>query len=327
MLKKVLITGAGGFIGSHLTEELVKAGLQVTALVHYNSSSFCGFLEFVDKKIFREVSLVFGDVTDSDQMKKIVKNQEIVLHLAALIAISYSYDAVKSYLQTNVLGTQNLLEAAVTNNVSLFIHTSTSEVYGSAQYLPIDERHPKVGQSPYSASKIGADALVESYHRSFKLPTVILRPFNNFGPRQSARAVIPTIISQTLTQKQIKLGSLFPKRDYLFVQDTAKAYHQAIINRDKVIGKALNIGFGKNYSIKEIIDKIQKIMKTNKLITLDQSRQRPKKSEVDNLLCDNSLAKKLLAWEPRVDFDKGLFLTIDWIEKNIHLYKSERYNI
>lgn len=327
--KRVLVTGADGFIGSHLVEQLLTAGAKVRAMVFYNSSGSWGLLEDIkDINRYPNLEVVSGDIRDPQFCLSLVENQEIVFHLAALIAIPYSYAAPTSYLQTNILGTGNLLAASVQKKVKKFIHTSTSEVYGTAIYTPIDEKHPYQAQSPYSASKIGADALAWSYYTSFNLPVTIIRPFNNFGPRQSARAVIPTIITQVLDEhiKKVRLGSLSPVRDYIFVKDTANAFIEVALS-ENLNGEIINIGTGKGYSIKEIFLTICEITNTNKKLALDKKRIRPEKSEVWQLICDNKKMTKLTGWEPSTTFPEGLKLTIDWIKKNKNKFKSERYNI
>lgn len=327
--KKVLVTGADGFIGSHLVEELLKEGAKVKALVFYNSQGTWGLLEDI-KNInnYPNLEVISGDIRDPHFCLRLLKEQEIVFHLAALIAIPYSYIAPMSFVQTNVLGTANLLAASVQNKVKKFIHTSTSEVYGTAVYTPIDEKHPYQPQSPYSASKIGADSLALSYYSSFALPVVVLRPFNNFGPRQSARAIIPTIISQLLDKsiKEVRLGSLKPVRDYIFVKDTAQAYIKIALS-EGLNGKVINIGVGHGYSIKEIYELICGITNITKKVILDKERIRPANSEVWQLICDNKKMLKLTGWKPPTAFPEGLKQTISWMEKNKDKFKSERYNI
>lgn len=327
--KRVLVTGADGFIGSHLVEQLLALGAKVRALVFYNSQGSWGLLEDI-KNInkYSNPEVVLGDIRDPMFCLSLVENQDIVFHLAALIAIPYSYVAPISFSQTNVLGTANLLAASVRNKVKKFIHTSTSEVYGTALYTPIDEKHPTQPQSPYSASKIGADALALSYCNSFGLPVVVLRPFNNFGPRQSARAVIPTIITQVLDDhaKEVELGSLKPIRDYIFVKDTVLAYIEIAL-LENITGETINIGVGDGYSIEEIYKTICEMTHINKKVVLDQKRVRPDKSEVWKLICDNKKMEKLSGWKPPTSFSEGLKLTVDWIKKNKDKFKSERYNI
>lgn len=323
---KILITGAGGFIGSHLVEEFIKNGESVTALVHYNSKNSYGLLDFVDEKIKNGVKIVLGDINDRAFINELLKNKEIVIHLAALVGIPYSYEAVESNIKTNVLGTLSLLEASRLRGIKRFIHTSTSEVYGSAKYTPIDEMHMLHAQSPYSASKIGADKIVESFVNSFNFPAVTIRPFNNYGPRQSARAVIPSVITQVLTQDKLKIGSIDTIRDFTYVKDTAKAFHKAVYQKN-IEGETINIGTGKGYKISEVIKKVQNVTGKKIKIINDKSRLRNETSEVDKLICDNTKAKKLLKWEQTTTLDDGLELTIDWIAKNINNYKPKIFAI
>lgn len=324
--KKILITGAGGFIGSHLVEELFKEELEITALIHYNSRNSNGLLEQIDKKILKNIRIIHGDIEDLILTRSQVKGHDIVIHLAALIGIPYSYHAMGSYISTNIQGTYNLLEASRETGVKRFIHTSTSEVYGTAQYLPIDEDHPVKGQSPYSASKIAADKLVESYYYSFNFPTVILRPFNNFGPRQSLRAVIPAVIAQALKRSEIKIGSTEPKRDFVYVKDCVKAYLAAIAKKG-IEGATINIGTGSAVSIAQAVEIIGKILGGKIKLKSQKKRIRPQHSEVYELVCNNKKAKKLLGWEPKVSFEEGLTETISWMKSNINFYKTAIYNI
>ncbi len=324
--KKVLVTGAAGFIGSHLTEELVKMGCQVRAFVHYNSQNNWGNLELIDKKILKEVEIFKADITDPFAVHKAVEDREVVFHLAALIAIPYSYIAPQAYVQTNVIGTLNVMEACLKHGVQKVVHTSTSETYGTAIYAPIDEKHPLQGQSPYSASKIGADKIAESFYCSFKLPVATLRPFNTFGPRQSARAVIPTIISQALDKKEVKLGSLTPVRDLTFVKDTAAGFIAAAAS-DKTIGELVNIGNGKGITIGELADKTIGLIDKKIKIVADQSRVRPEDSEVFKLICNNTKAKELMDWEPTFSLEDGLNATIEFIRAHLDLFKTDHYVI
>ncbi len=326
-MTNVLITGADGFIGSHLTEMLVKAGYNVRALSQYNSFNYWGWLEDVD--CLSDIEVVTGDVRDPLYCKKITKDIDIVIHLAALIAIPYSYNAPYSYEETNVRGTLNICQAALENEVSLVVHTSTSEVYGTAKYVPIDEKHPLQPQSPYSASKISADAFAMSYYNSFDLPLVIARPFNTYGPRQSSRAVIPSIITQIASGiETISLGDLSPTRDLNYVIDTCYGFLK-IINSENIQGEILNIGSGKEYSILNVLEMIKKIMKSNVEIVMDKSRIRPGKSEVYRLLCDNSKLKKLTDFVVNVDLQMGLEKTIEWFTNhdNLSKYKVNIYNV
>lgn len=327
--KKVLVTGADGFIGSHLVEKLLKSNFHVRALVLYNSQSSWGLLEDIPNlKKFKNLELVLGDINDPQFCFKLMQDIEIVFHLAALIAIPYSYIAPKSFFETNVLGTINLLESARLAKVKRFVHVSTSEVYGTAKYSPINEIHPLQPQSPYSASKIGSESAALSYFLSFNLPVTVVRPFNNFGPRQSARAVIPTIISELLSPyiKKVKLGSLKPVRDYIFVEDTADALITCSLSPETV-GEVLNIGLGKGYTIEEIYTLISSLVGIKKKIILDKNRLRPTKSEVWELICDNSKIKKMTNWRPKTDFKSGLIKTFNWIKNNPEKYKADIYNI
>jgi NAD dependent epimerase/dehydratase len=325
--KKVYITGADGFIGSHLVEELVTAGANVRALVFYNSWGSDGWLNDVSKEIISQVEIVKGDVRDDNLMIEHIKDVNCVFHLASLIAIPYSYIAPKSYVDTNINGTLNVLNACRRNDrLERVMHTSTSEVYGTAQYVPINEEHPLVGQSPYSASKIGADKIAESFYCSFDLPLKTARPFNTYGPRQTARAVIPTIISQALSgAKELKIGALSPKRDFNFAKDTARGM-MAITESDQLYGSVINIGSGTEYSIEETIHKVFQITGKNLEIICDEERLRPEKSEVNRLLACNKKITENLGWKTKFDFDQGLELTIDWIQKNLHLFNPTHYN-
>ncbi len=323
---KVLVTGAGGFIGSHLAESLVNDGHDVRALVHYNSRSSWGNLELVPAAQRESMEVVYGDITDPFSVRRAVEGCEVVYHLAALIAIPYSYVAPQSYVQANVSGTLNVLEACRTANVRKMVHTSTSETYGSALYTPMDERHPLQGQSPYSASKIGADKLAESYFRSFNVPVATIRPFNTFGPRQSARAVIPTIISQLLEGREtITLGSLFPIRDLSFVLDTVAGF-KAIANSDATSGEVTNIGRGSGISVGDLAALIAQLMDREVRIECDQQRVRPEGSEVDRLISDPSKAQQLLGWTSKYELADGLRQTIDFMTAHRALYKSGIYN-
>ncbi len=323
--KSVLVTGAGGFIGSHLTEALVKHGCRVRALIHYNATSFIANLNHADRNILSEIEIVFGDVQDGHFCDKMTEGIEIVFHLAALIGIPYSYVAPVSYVQTNITGTVNLLNASLKNSVEHFLHTSTSEVYGTAVYTPIDEKHPLQGQSPYSATKIGADKLVESYHRAFGLNATVMRPFNTFGPRQSLRAVIPTIVTQAIRSDEVRIGSTTPKRDMTFVLDNADAYLKAA-GRTDLGGETIHYGTGKSYSIGEIIKLVGGILGKKLKVIEDRERIRPEKSEVMELICDYSKAKKLLGWSPGYDLEKGLREVIDFFN-DPSLEIPDRYHI
>jgi NAD dependent epimerase/dehydratase len=314
--KKVLVTGAAGFIGSHLTEELVKAGAKVTALVHYNSNSNTNNLRFLPKEILSEVEIVFGDIQDGFLMNSLSKGKEIIFHLAALIGIPYSYVAPAAYVSTNITGTLNMLEAARSQGVQKLLVTSTSETYGTALYAPIDEKHPIQGQSPYSATKIGADKLAESYFLSFNLPVCVFRPFNTFGPRQSTRAVIPTIVSQVLSDSnEIRLGSLDPVRDMLYVKDTARGFMMAALV-DSTIGEVVSVGTGRGDTIGEIVALVQKICGTEKEVIAENQRIRPEKSEVMKLICDYSKAKALFDWDPQYSLEQGLSEVVEFMKEN-----------
>ena len=322
--KKVLVTGAGGFIGSHLCEALLAKGSDVTAMLRYSSRSDWGNLEFLSSQDRRQLKVIAGNIEDGDFVAQQVKGIDIIFHLAALIAIPYSYIAPMSYVKTNIEGTLNLLEAARKERVEKVIHTSTSETYGSACYTPIDEKHPLQGQSPYSASKIGADKIAESYYRSYELPVVTIRPFNTFGPRQSARAIIPTIITQALTQDEIKLGSLDPVRDLSFVRDVTQAFIK-LAESGETIGETINIGSGKGVSIGELAAEILEIMNCKKKIVVEEQRVRPPKSEVRLLVCDNTKALKLTGWKPVYSLKQGLVEVVDFISRNLHQYKTDQY--
>ncbi|MBO1685804.1 NAD-dependent 4,6-dehydratase LegB [Clostridium butyricum] len=325
--KKVLITGSEGFIGSHLTEKLIELGADVTALVQYNSFNNWGWLDTFDESIKKDINVVTGDIREYDCMKRIVKGQDVVFHLAALIAIPYSYLSPMAYVRTNIEGTTNVLEACRDYNVQKIVHTSTSETYGSALYVPIDEKHPMQGQSPYSASKIGADKIAESFYRSFNMPIATIRPFNTYGPRQSARAVIPTIISQILSGKtEIKLGSLTPTRDFNYVKDTAEAFIK-IAESDKTVGEVINASTNNEISIGDLVKKICDICGKEIKILCDEERLRPDKSEVNRLLGDNKKIKELTEWIPKYSLDEGLLETTKWIEHNMKYFKTDIYNV
>lgn len=322
-----LVTGADGFIGSHLTELLVKQGYKVKALSQYNSFNYWGWLEAVECK--NEIEVLNGDVRDPHYCKHITKDVDVVYHLAALIAIPYSYVAPDSYVDTNVKGTLNICQAALENGVTRVIHTSTSEVYGTAQYVPIDEKHPLQPQSPYSASKIGADAMAMSFFNAFDLPLTIVRPFNTYGPRQSARAVIPTIISQIANgKKQIKLGDVSPTRDFNYVTDTCRGFLE-LARCDKAIGETVNIGSNFEISVGDTLNMIKELMGSDVEFLTDEQRLRPGKSEVFRLWCDNTKIRELTGFEPAYDIRTGLKETIDWFTRaeNLAKYKADIYNV
>ncbi len=325
--ESVLITGADGFIGSHLTELLVKQGYKVRALSQYNSFNYWGWLEDVDCK--NEIEVLSGDVRDPHYCKHITKDVDIVFHLAALIAIPYSYVAPDSYVDTNVRGTLNVCQAALENRVKRVIHTSTSEVYGTAQYVPIDEKHPLQPQSPYSASKIGADAMAMSFFNAFDLPLTIARPFNTYGPRQSARAVIPTIISQIASgQKQIKLGDVTPTRDFNYVADTCRGFLE-LARCEKAIGETVNIGSNFEISVGDTLNLIRDLMNSDVEFLVEEQRLRPAKSEVFRLWCDNTKIRDLTRFEPIYDIRAGLKATVEWFIRadNLAKYKTNIYNL
>ena len=326
MKNKVLITGSEGFIGSHLVEKLVKKNFSVKAFVQYNSFNKIGWLKDLDKKILNHIEICFGDIRDYESIRKAVTDCNSVINLAALIGIPYSYEAPLSYVKTNIQGTVNVLEAVRKNNIELVINTSTSETYGTAIYSPIDESHPMQGQSPYSATKISADMLAESYYNSFETPVITVRPFNTYGPRQSARAVIPTIISQLLTEDKLILGDLSPVRDFTYVEDTANGFICAANNHEHV-GEVINLGYGKASSIGEISELIMKIMGIHKEIISENSRIRPKDSEVIQLISNNNKAKELIKWEPKTDLEHGLEKTIEFISANLDIFRTNLFNI
>lgn len=325
--KRVLVTGAGGFIGSHLTERLVHAGTNVRAMVHYNSRNDWGQIELLDETTRDSIEVICGDVRDAFFCREAVKECQVVMHLAALIAIPYSYIAPADYVATNILGALNILQACRDLGVEKIVHTSTSETYGTAQYVPIDEKHPMQAQSPYSASKIGADKIAESFYCSFQTPVATIRPFNTYGPRQSARAVIPTIISQlAVGMKQIKLGSLDPVRDLNYAQDTAAGF-MAVAQSDRTVGQVVNIGSGKGISIGDLAKLIVEIMGVEAEIVCDRERVRPDDSEVMRLIAANDRARELTGWTPAVSLREGLTNTIEFIKANLNKYKTDIYNV
>lgn len=330
---KILVTGADGFIGSHLTEELIRQGYNVKAFVLYNSFNSWGWLDHSSPEIKDNLEVFAGDIRDPYGVKAAMKGCDIVLHLAALIAIPYSYHSPDTYIDTNVKGTLNIVQAARELNVQKIVHTSTSEVYGTARFVPITEEHPLQGQSPYSASKIGADQIAMSFYNSFSTPVAVIRPFNTYGPRQSARAVIPTIITQIAKGKRkIKLGALSPTRDFNYVKDTVRGFI-AVAESDKAVGEFTNIGSNYEISIGETAELIAQVMGVNLEIEADEQRFRPEKSEVERLWADNKKAKQLLDWDPiyggREGFKNGIKETVEWFtdEKNLKQYKADVYNI
>ena len=327
--KKVLITGADGFIGSHLTEALLKEADSVKAFVYYNSFNKWGWIDSFEPAIQKEVEIFSGDIRDAHGVKKAMEKCDVVFHLAALIAIPYSYYSPESYIETNVKGTLNVLQAARELSIEKILITSTSEIYGTALYTPIDEKHPKQAQSPYSATKIGADAISESFYRSFNLPVTIVRPFNTYGPRQSARAVIPNIITQLLNdKKEIKLGALHPTRDLVFVKDTVNGFIE-IAKSDALIGEEVNIATGKEISIGALAEKIISILDVSASIVTEQQRIRPGKSEVEQLLGSNEKILQHTGWKQQYSIEEGLKQTIEWFGKkeNLAHYKADIYNV
>lgn len=326
-MKKVLVTGADGFIGSHLTESLLEKGYDVKAFTYYNSFNTWGWLDTLPKEKLDQIEVFSGDIRDPNGVREAMKGVDQVFHLAALIAIPFSYHSPDSYVDTNIKGTLNVLQAARDLGTEKIMVTSTSEVYGTAQYVPIDEKHPFQGQSPYSATKIGADRLAESFYRSFNLPVAIVRPFNTFGPRQSARAVIPTIITQLLAgREEIKLGSLTPTRDFNYVKDTAAGFI-AIAESDKTIGQEINIATQREISIGDLAKEIITQINPDAKIVCDEQRLRPEKSEVNRLLGANAKIKELTDWKQQYTFEQGITETIAWIRQNMAAYKTDIYNV
>ena len=326
-MKKVLVTGADGFIGSHLTESLLEKGYDVKAFTYYNSFNTWGWLDTLPKEKLNQIEVFSGDIRDPNGVREAMKGVDQVFHLAALIAIPFSYHSPDSYVDTNIKGTLNVLQAARDLGTEKIMVTSTSEVYGTAQYVPIDEKHPFQGQSPYSATKIGADRLAESFYGSFNLPLAIVRPFNTFGPRQSARAVIPTIITQLLAGKEeIKLGSLTPTRDFNYVKDTAAGFI-AIAESDKTIGQEINIATQREISIGDLAKEIIAQINLDAKIVCDEQRLRPEKSEVNRLLGANAKIKELTDWKQQYTFEQGIAETIAWIRQNMAAYKTDIYNV
>lgn len=325
--KKILVTGADGFIGSHLVEGLLKKNAKVRAFVYYNSFNSWGWLDSLPKSSLRKIEIFTGDIRDSNGVLEAVKGVDIIFHLAALIGIPFSYHSPDSYVDTNIKGTLNILQAARKMNVGKVLHTSTSEVYGTAQYTPIDEGHPINPQSPYAATKSAADSLALSFYKSFELPVTILRPFNTFGPRQSARAIIPTIISQIYAgEKNIKLGNLDATRDFNYVENTVDAFIKLAEARG-TSGEVYNAGSGQEISVQDLAQLIQKIVKKKVHFITEEKRIRPRNSEVGQLICDAAKIKKTCGWSPQKDLEQGLVLTCRWIGENIKTYKPDLYNI
>jgi dTDP-glucose 4,6-dehydratase len=322
--KRVLITGAGGFIGSHLCERLVRQGATVRAFAHYNALQSAGWLD--TSALRQEMQVLFGDIRDADSVRGAVQGVEVVFHLAALIAIPYSYKAPASYVETNINGTLNVLQAALHHGVGRVVHTSTSEVYGTARLAPIPESHPLQAQSPYAATKIAADKLAESFHRSFGLSVATIRPFNTFGPRQSARAVIPTIISQVLSGPVVRIGNLKPTRDLNFVADTVEGF-LAIAVAPQAVGCATNIGSGRETSIGDLVALIARLCRREIQVETDDQRLRPDASEVMRLLADNTLAARTTGWRPRTSLEEGLRQTIDWCQSELGRFKPHEHTV
>ena len=322
--RRVLVTGAGGFIGSHLAEQLVRLGAKVTALVHYNAQGSWGWLDHSPQGA--EMRIIAGDLCDRDSVRAAMHQAEIVFHLGALIAIPYSYHAPASYVRTNVEGTLNVLQAGRELGIERIVHTSSSEVYGTARYVPIDESHPLQGQSPYSATKIGADKLVEAFSLSYELPVVTVRPFNTFGPRQSARAVIPTIISQCLAGQAVRLGNLTPTRDLNYVANTVDGFVLAASTPD-ALGKTINLGSGREISVGELAQLIIRLVGRPVEVVSEEQRLRPENSEVERLLADPRLARQVLGWEPKISLEEGLGRTIEWMGQNLDKYRPGVYTV
>ena len=324
--KKVLVTGAGGFIGSHLMEKLVALGSDVRAFVRYNSRNDYGLIEVLPEDVQEELTVVVGDLRDSDSVNSAVRDVDLVLHLGASISIPYSYVSPNNFVATNIIGTLNVLNAVKEYSIQKMVHTSSSEVYGTAQYVPIDEKHPLQAQSPYAASKIGADKMVESYHLSYGLPVATVRPFNTYGPRQSSRAVIPTIVTQALTKDEVRLGATSPIRDFSYVEDTVSAFIK-VAESPESVGQALNFGSGTEISIGDLAGEIISLVGRDVDIVCDDERIRPEKSEVNRLLADVTKARELLGWEPLFSLTDGLRNVIDWMSEHLNRYKTNVYNI
>lgn len=324
--RKVLVTGAGGFIASHLSERLILEGARVRAFVRYNSRNDVGMLKFLNPDVFSQLEIVRGDLRDAEAVRGAVREVDTVFHLGALIAIPYSYVHPREVIETNVMGTVNVLMAAREFKTRRVVNTSTSEVYGTAKYTPIDEAHPLQGQSPYSASKIGADKIAESFYRSFDVPVVTLRPFNTYGPRQSARAVIPTIITQVLTRDEVRLGNLEPSRDFTFVADTVDGFLR-VATAEHVLGAEINLGNDNTIRIGDLVNRILSITGKSPGVVTDSQRVRPEQSEVMKLWASNKKADELIGWKPRIPLDEGLRLTIEWISAHLDLYRPDQYTV
>ncbi|HAM38263.1 MAG: NAD-dependent dehydratase [Elusimicrobia bacterium RIFOXYC2_FULL_34_12] len=324
--QNVFVTGASGFIGSHLVEHLINLGAKVTVLLEYTPYNDMGCLKFLTKNILNEIEQIPGDLRDPELVKKFVEKKDVIFHLAALVGIPYSFVNPREVFEVNALGTLNILLAARDANVKKIVTTSTSETYGTALYTPIDEKHPLQAQSPYSASKIAADKIAESFYKTYNIPVAVIRPFNTYGPRQSDRAIIPTIIIQALMKNVINIGSTTPRRDLNYVSDTVNGFIK-IAESDKSIGQVINIGAGKDISVGELAQLILSIMRKKIRIVSTEKRKRPEKSEVMQLLCDNRKAKKLVGWEPKVSLKEGLTKTIQWIKKHPEYYSPDKYQI
>lgn len=324
--RKVFITGGSGFIGSHLTEKLVTSGAKVTALLEYTPYNDLGCLRHAPKHVLSQIELVAGDLRDPEMIRKMLRGKDVVFHLGALVGIPYSYVNPREVFEVNAVGTLNLLLAARDGGASKVVTTSTSEVYGTALYTPIDENHPLQAQSPYSASKIAADKIAESFHKTYGVPVATLRPFNTYGPRQSDRAIIPTIIIQALKKKEIRLGSLTPRRDMNYVLDTVDGFIKTA-ESPRAVGQFINIGTGRDISVGEMAAAILKVMGKKKRIVTTSDRKRPKASEVMQLLCDNTKARELIGWEPKTSLETGLKHTIDWIKSHTEGYDADKYQI
>jgi NAD dependent epimerase/dehydratase len=324
--RPVLVTGAGGFIGGHLVERLVRDGARVRAMCRYNSRNDRGTIDWLDQEVAAEVEVVLGELRDVESVAAAVDGAEVVLHLGAQIAIPYSYVNPRDFVEVNVLGSLNVAKAALQHGVQRLVHTSTSEVYGTAQTVPITESHPLEPQSPYAASKVAADKLMDSFHRSFDLPVCVLRPFNTYGPRQSARAIVPTIIGQALGGATLRLGSLHPRRDLTFVADTAAGFAAAATS-DAALGRTIHLGTDNDVSVGELVDIVGELLGRELIVETDPARLRPPRSEVERLRASPALARELLGWEPRVDVREGLARTIEWIERNVRHYRVDDYVI